>query len=128
MYDALDLVREIKTMSKSERESADPMDYEIGKVISISPLAIKTDSNITLDEDFLVVPQRLTDYETEVEIDWYTENEGGGAGYAEFASHKHEIKGIKKVKVLAHLKEGDNVILIRQDGGQEFLVYDRLGD
>lgn len=129
MYDETDLVREIQKISSNGRKAEDPTEYLHGQVISASPLKIKTDTNITLDEDFLIIPQRLTDWEVNIEvINWETEYEGGGGGYAEFASHKHDLKGVKKIKVLNALKTGDNVILIRQDGGQEYLVYDRESD
>lgn len=129
MYNTTDLVREIQRISDKERRASNPSGYIHGKVIQESPLKIKTDTNLILDDDFLIVPQRMTDWEVKIEvIDWQTEDKSGGGGYAEFASHRHDIKGVKKIKVLNALKEGDNVILIQQDGGQEFLVYDRESD
>lgn len=129
MYDAVDLVKEIQRVADNERKSKSPSRYVHGKVTQEKPLKIKTDNNITLDEDFIIVPQRLTDWEVEIEvINWKTEDKAGGSGDAQYEKHKHDIKGVKKIKVLNALKKDDNVILIQQDGGQEYLVYDRESD
>lgn len=42
--------------------------------------------------------------------------------------HKHTIKGTKEITVKNALQVGEKVILIRQDGGQEYIVIDRVGD
>ncbi len=43
-------------------------------------------------------------------------------------SHKHLIKGKKKVIVHNGLKTGEYVILIRCNSGQRYVVLDRVGD
>lgn len=107
MYDETDLVREIQRISDKERRASNPSGYLHGKVVSASPLKIKTDTNITLDEDFLILPQRLTNWALEASFNGGTK---------------------QKLKLYNALEKGDNVILIQQDGGQEFLVYDRERD
>lgn len=68
---------------------------------------------IELDKDDLLIPEHLTDYETEITVDWDTEDTSGGSGYAEFATHGHDIKGKKKIIVHNALKAGDEVYLVR---------------
>lgn len=54
-----------------------------------------------------------------------TEETSGGAGDAAFASHKHRYQGKKKWKVHNALQMGEKVILIRCDGGQQYIVLGR---
>lgn len=128
MYDARDFLREIKASARSEREESKPCDVLKGTVLSASPLTIQISSKIILDEDFLIVPQHLTDYKVPVEIDWETESKSGGAAEAAFAAHTHDIKGTFPMIIHNALKDGDTVLLLRQNGGQNFIVLDRIGD
>ncbi|MFR0872551.1 MAG: DUF2577 family protein [Oscillospiraceae bacterium] len=50
----------------------------------------------------------------------------GGSGDASFASHKHAYKGKKAFKVHLGLKAGEQVLLLRTDGGQKFIIIDRV--
>ena len=72
-----------------------------GVVKSASPLKIQmvNDEKLVINSNNTFVPRHLTDYETEVTVDWRTEAESGGGGWAEFASHSHAIKGKKKIIV-----------------------------
>ena len=54
-----------------------------------------------------------------------TEEISGGAGDAAFASHKHRYQGRKKWKVHNALQMGEKVILLRCDGGQQYIVLGR---
>ena len=66
----------------------------------------------------------------------YTENEdnitgpstvtGGSGNEHQFAEHKHQYKGKKKWTVHFKLKVGEKVILLRCDGGQKYIVLDRV--
>lgn len=131
MYDAKDLLRVLKVSASEERRASDPCDILQGYVLSASPLKIQISDKLILDDDFLVLPEHLTDHEVEIEIEtakkWTTESTGGGAGEAAFASHSHDIKGKRKMKILNALKKDDIVLLLRQDGGQNFIVLDRIG-
>lgn len=41
-------------------------------------------------------------------------------------SHKHDISGIKTLTICNGLKNGDKVILIRVQGGQRYIVLDKV--
>ena len=41
-------------------------------------------------------------------------------------SHKHAYKGKKAFKVHLGLKAGEQVLLLRTDGGQKFIIIDRV--
>ena len=62
----------------------------------------------------------------DIEVNHVTENRAGGGGYAEYASHNHDYKGRKKIRVYNGLKPGEIVAMIRQRGGQQYLVVSRI--
>ncbi len=88
-------------------EGAKPVNVVYGKVTSSSPLEIWLNQAITLDKEHLVLSRGVTDFETEVE---FTE----------------DMSGVKKVKVHNSLKVGEKVVLLQLQGGQRFLVVDRV--
>lgn len=112
-------------------EAGKPCDLRYGTVMSVSPLKIRVTSQFIIPESMLIVPEYLTDYEIEVTIaddyGWDTKNRSGGSGESAFSAHNHDI-GFerKKIKIHGALKEEDKVVLLRQAGGQHFLVLDRL--
>ncbi len=107
----------IQDMAKESYHNSKPVDVVYGKVTSTSPLEIWLNQSITLDREHIVLSRCVTDYVREEEVSWST-------GSAD--SHSHPITGIKQVKVLNSLKIGEAVVLIQLQGGQKFLVLDRV--
>lgn len=64
----------------------------------------------------------------DISVSHQTEDRAGGSGDPSFASHNHDYKGRKKIIVHNGLSVGESVILIRQAGGQEFIVLSRVTD
>lgn len=127
MPDAVALVKLIKRAAVEAVNAGKPVEICFGKVTSNSPLKILVDQKMTLGKSQLVLARNVTDFETEVTVDWLTENKSGGSGDSSFASHNHPIKGKKKITVHNGLVVGDEVILFRQQGGQKYIVVDRIG-
>ncbi len=123
MLNASGFVSEIKKIAVNAVNSEKPCNIVFGSVTSVSPLKINIEQKLTLSEEQLVLSRSVTDYELEINIEdenkWFTETED---------LHKHEIKGKKKLKVLGKLKIGEKVILARIQGGQKFVVLDRVGE
>ena len=123
-----DLLQIIKKAAIEAVEASNPTKFMYGTVTAVSPLAIKIDQRFTVTEDFLILTKNVRDYEVEMTLDgWFTENISGGTGDSSFASHNHEIKGKKKVTIHNALKSGDKVILLREQGGQKYVVIDKVG-
>ncbi len=119
MADITELVEEIKRAAVGAVDAGKPCGVFFGVVKSEKPLEILVEQKLTLGEGQLILSRAVTDYETEIEIDWNTETA---------KEHVHGIKGKKKIKVRGSLKAGERVVLIRLAGGQRFLVADRVGD
>ena len=73
-----------------------------------------------------ILTNAVRDYTVYMTVDHQTENTAGGSGDASFASHKHAYKGKKAFKVHLGLKAGEQVLLLRTDGGQKFIIIDRV--
>lgn len=119
MADITELVEEIKRTAVGAVNAEKPCGVFFGVVKSEKPLEILVEQKMTLGGEQLVLSRAVTDYETETEIVWETEDA---------FDHVHAVTGRKKVKVLNSLRAGERVVLIRLAGGQRFLVTDRVGD
>lgn len=117
----------IKTLARDAVEGSKPAAVQIGTVLSPSPLKIQVDQKLILTEEFLVLTKNVVDYTQEVTIAWQTEDTSGGGGESAFSSHSHGINGRKKITYHNALKAGDKVLLLRNQGGQQFIVLDKVG-
>lgn len=84
---------------------SDYSDIVFGTVVSEKPLKIQISNQITLTDALLNLSVSVTDHKVKVK-------DGGDT---------------KTVTVLGALKKGDGVTMIRQDGGQQFYVLEKIG-
>lgn len=127
MSDARGIIKKIHKAAVEAVESTKPVNVCFGEVVSVSPLKINVEQKMILGKKQLILTRNVTDFSTMVTVDWSTENKSGGTGEGSFASHSHKITGKKKITVHNDLAVGDDVILVRQQGGQKFIVLDRIG-
>ena len=114
-----DLVESIKKAALDAVANSDPSAVLFGKVTGVAPLKIQINQKLILEEACLVLTRNVTEYDLDITPDeWTTESAD---------SHRHGITGKKSIKVHNALEEGDEVILIRQAGGQQYIVLDRVG-
>ena len=81
-------------------ESSNPVAVMFGTVTKTNPLEVNVEQRFTLTRDFLVLTERLTEYKTTI------------AG--------------QEVVIRKGLQAGDKVILLRVQGGQQYIVWDRV--
>lgn len=101
-----DLVRIIKRMVKETVENEKPTRVMYGKVISTNPLKINIEQRMVLDKNFLVLSDRLTRKSTRIRI----------------PSTNDQVD----VVFDNSLKVNDKVILLREQGGQKFIILDKV--
>ncbi len=118
MPDYSELLKAIKQAGVEAAEAGGPVNICFGKVTSASPLQVLVDQKMTLGSAQLVITRSVTDYEVSVTVDWETEQ-------AEM--HTHDLTGKKKMKVHNSLVKGDEVVLLRQQGGQKYIIIDKVG-
>lgn len=73
MPDATDFVKLVKQAALDVMDSIKPVNVFFGEVMSSSPLKINVEQKMTLGENQLVLSRNVTDFETELDIEWKTE-------------------------------------------------------
>lgn len=123
---AQNLLEIMQKISARQEEAGRPSDYLLGKVEGTAPLSIRVSQKDVITSEFLILTDAVRDYDVDIEVSHTTEDRSGGGDYAEFASHNHDYKGRKKIRVYNGLKAGEVVILVRQRGGQQYCVLSRI--
>lgn len=146
MPDFSELTKAIKKAALEAMESSKPVNVCFGTVESVTPLTINVEQKMILGEKQLVLCRSVTEYTTMVTVQWETEKEevthkhqlknitddSGDkitSAYTEIQDkkHKHDIEGTKQMTMHNALEKGEEVILIRQQEGQKYIVIDRVG-
>ncbi len=125
MSNAAELVRLIKKAAVEAVEAEKPSAVCFGRVISVKPLRISVDQKFVLGEKQLILTKAVTDHCVDALVGFFTE-ESEETDTAE--NHRHSCRGRKKIVLLKGLREGEEVILLRVEGGQRFIVLDRIFD
>lgn len=99
------LVEAVKIATLDIIMDSKPMEIHHGTVTNTNPLEITVESK-PYDRDFLILSRNVTDYKTEISFQGGTKDIG---------------------TIYNGLKEGEKVILLREQGGQKYLVWDRVG-
>lgn len=113
MPDAVELVKTVKKASIDAMESTKPVNICFGTVVETRPVRINVEQKMILNEAQMIFSRNVTDHVVQVSMDWKTED------------HSHELTGTKEITIHNGLAVGDEVILVRQQGGQKYLVWDR---
>lgn len=144
MPDAVGLVKAMKRAAIEAVEASKPVNVYFGQVVSASPLQINVEQKMILGKAQLILSRNVTDFKTMVTVQWETEKEekththkvegSDGEGDSinitsktQNVKHTHEIVGQKEITIHNALEVGDEVILIRQQEGQKYVVIDRIG-
>ena len=111
-----DIIKIFKRAAKETIEASDPTAIQFGTVTNVSPLKILVEQKKELTSAQLVLTRNVRDYEIEMTIEHVTE---------QAESHTHEYKGKKKFTVHNALQLGDDVMLVKMQGGQKYIVLDK---
>lgn len=133
------IVDVMKEAAMGAYEASKPMTIMYAQVTAVDPIEITINPSITLKEadGQIKLARQVTDYDTSISLIgpadegdtvWRTEEKGGGSGEASYESHYHDITGKHRITVHNKLKVGEKVILVRMQGGKEYLVIDRVGE
>lgn len=124
----MELINLIKEIAIQSIENLEPFEYRKGIVESISPLKIRVDQKTLLEDDELILTHLVKDYEVDISVSHKTELppfEDIGVPALGVIPHFHEYKGKKKIIIHQGLKSGEEVILLKVQGGQNYIVLDR---
>lgn len=120
----------IKTISAQAVAEGSPVSIRFGKVIQEKPLKIEVEQKLLLEEEHehLILTNLVRDYYVDMTVSHVTETRAGGSGFPMYESHDHDYKGRKKFLIHNGLKMGEKVILLQLQGGQQYIVLDRVDD
>ncbi|MDB6261142.1 DUF2577 domain-containing protein [Lactobacillus amylovorus] len=119
-------------MTKRGGKPSDYSDVVYGTVISPKPLKVQLSNNMVLTNDFIILGKHIGKFKLQ-----------GNAimkGSADMTFHGHHDKAniskadlsFKKTSMYIEfdnsLEKGDKVTMIRLDGGQQFYLFERLGE
>lgn len=108
----MNLIDLIKSVAVKAVEATNPVHVLFGTVTAENPLEIEIHQKLKLTEEFLVITERVTRYEVNLEHD-----HGGVKALAGMLTDTPIRTGLKK---------GDKVVLLRVQGGQQFIVLDKV--
>ena len=107
------IIELIKQAGVNAVEANNPVAITFGEVLSIEDLKIKVEQKLVLSKEFFIIPESLTKYEVNL-------------------NHSHSYTGGDTSKSLGNLvireglKQGDRVLLLRVQGGQQYIILDKV--
>lgn len=156
MSDTNDLLKALKQSALDAVEASKPVHLVFGTVINTNPLEIQIEQKLTLNKEQLVLSRNVTNHKVSVSVSVSTDSKTISFDFSHTHSidlttdtkedHSHTVKGdtsnteLKGSKSHSHtiddtfditvnngLKNNDRVILGRIQGGQKYIVLDRIG-
>ena len=121
----------IKTTALGVINSTSPSGIYFGTVVSGSPLQIELEQKIILEGTDLILSTLVQDFDVDMTVNHYVQNNAWTDDPDDREvpfdkPHYHPYVGRKTFKVHLALQSGEKVIMIRCQGGKQFLVLDRM--
>lgn len=123
---ARDIAGGIKALAQGVQEAGDPCDVLFGTVVTASPLSVQVGQDMLLGEAQLKRTTLVSDFDVEMTVAHQTDNALAVTVDGVNLTHRHAYAGRKTFTVHLGLREGEQVLLLRQKGGQVFVILDRL--
>ncbi len=134
MYDANDLLNILKQAGIGAVEATKPVNVCFGKVIKTNPLEIQIDQKLILTKEQLILTRNVTNYNTTINLNGETKptilninKTIETTNLSVDLTHNHNINSTFNATINNQLKQNEQVILLRFQGGQQYLVLDRVG-
>ena len=144
MADYTEFLQVMKRAAVEAVAAGKPAAFCYGTVMAVEPLQIMAEQKLLLEAEQLELTSAVQDILVDVEICTHTENDSflngrhthaisdtytGGGSCDEGnlnSTHKHAIKGCKKLRIYNGLQVCEWVLMLRWQGGQKYLVLDRV--
>lgn len=125
------MVKIIKRVAEGERMASQGVRVMFGEVTSISPLIVRVDNRFDISESMVVLMKEFkagsypTHYHSLVRPESLTLPGGQETHLHELATDYLTNEG-EGSEIYYGLSVGDKLVLLRNDGGQQFVVLGRL--
>lgn len=127
-----DIHRMIKQSAVDAIEASSPVRIVWGTVVTASPLKIMVDQKLVLTSEQLVLTHNVLDYQTKISFD----NAGIKQLFDKWNISEQTLEETKKIAFTAkveheitvynHLEDGDEVLMIQLQGGQRYVVFEKV--
>lgn len=127
-----ELAQLIQTLSLNAIEQGKPMNVFFGTVEKTEPLEIRIDQKQLIKSGYLILTNAVRDYKTKFTFDnpnikqVYTTWDMSESSESTENKITFKEKIQHEVTIYNGLNKGDKVLLLRVQGGQKFIVLDRL--
>lgn len=111
------------------QESNQGMSILFGDVINDNPLEIQIGQKLILDETFLILTSAVKEKKINIQHQHAyqdTSDSGTQTKQTQLAESTQANTEFAEYEIRAGLKKGDKVILLRIEGGQQFIVLDKV--
>ena len=126
----MELLDIIKRAGTKAVDAGNPVNVMIGTVTKASPLEVNVSQGFTLSEDFLIITERVTKYEQNLKHKHGYIDTVPGTPPAPTPKNTEDANydndPLPKLTIRHGLKVGDKVVLLRVQGGQQFVVLDKV--
>lgn len=140
-------LEDVKRAALGAVNASNPFSLAFGVVTSANPLKIQVDQKLVLSGAQLILTSAVRDFTVEATLDHetgsalsthshtYSGTTGSSDSHTHTYSgstsgvnleHNHSYSGRKSFRIHLGLKVGEHVMLLRADGGQKFIVLDRM--
>jgi hypothetical protein len=114
----MNIITIAKKAALDAMNASNPVAISFGKVINIDPLRIEVNQRMVLPKEVLVVPESLTRHEVDLKH---------VHSYSDDGSQKTTGEALPdKIIIRSGLQVGDKVLLLRVQGGQQYIVFDKV--
>ncbi|AUN11197.1 DUF2577 domain-containing protein [Clostridium botulinum] len=111
------IIDTIKKASMGAVGASNPVNISFGEIVSTNELKIKVDQKLILDRDFFIIPESLTRYEVDLKH---------SHTYINNSIESNLNTSLDKLLIREDLKQGDKVLLLRVQGGQQYVILDKV--
>lgn len=117
-----DLLNTIKQASMAAMAASNPAAVIFGEITKKEPLEVTVNPRLILPAALLVVSESLTHYELELEhAHQYTDSSESGT-----TTRNTQPELSDPIVIRRGLERGDRVLLLRVQGGQQYVILDRV--
>lgn len=119
------MLNAIKQAALDAFEAANTVAVLFGTVTNTNPLEVNVDQRFTLTEDFLICTERITPYTQNMQ---HTHAYIDAVGVEKFQKRtsQAEPEDPQQLVIRNGLQTGDHVLLLRIQGGQKYVILDKV--
>ena len=123
-------------MTNRGGKPSDYSDVVYGTVISPKPLKVQLSNNMVLTNDFIILGKHIGKFKLQgnaimkgsADMTFHGHHDTANISKADLSFKKTSKKTSMYIEFDNSLEKGDKVTMIREDGGQQFYLFERIGE